>query len=88
MTQGAIPRESSSISGGTVRSASLRRFSHSSRSLLDIESLSDTDIQWPGHPRPGTQPDPGAGFVVAVVETAQPLSADEQVAGPGHGILH
>lgn len=46
MTQGAIPRESCSISGGTVRSASLRRFSHSSRSLLDIESLSDSDIQW------------------------------------------
>lgn len=45
MSRGAIPRESSSNSHRSIRSASLRKFSHTSRSLLDIESLSDSDIQ-------------------------------------------
>lgn len=46
MSRGAIPRTRSSMSRRNIRSASLRKpqFSHSSRSLLDIESLSDTDI--------------------------------------------
>ena len=44
MSRGAIPRKRSSTSRRSIRSASLRRFSHSSRSLLDIESLSDADI--------------------------------------------
>lgn len=46
MSRGAIPRASLSKSGRSIRSASLRKFSHSSRSLLDIESLSDPDIQF------------------------------------------
>lgn len=45
MSRGAIPRGSSSMPGRSLRSASLRKFSHASRSLLDIESLSDSDIQ-------------------------------------------
>ena len=45
MNRGAIPRGSSSMPGRSLRSASLRKFSHASRSLLDIESLSDSDIQ-------------------------------------------
>lgn len=46
MSPGAIPRTGSAISRRSIRSASLRKgqFSHSSRSLLDIESLSDSDI--------------------------------------------
>ena len=44
MRRGAIPRSSSSTLGRSIRSASLRKFSHSSRSLLDVESLSDADI--------------------------------------------
>ncbi|HWC17755.1 MAG TPA: hypothetical protein VG498_12115, partial [Terriglobales bacterium] len=47
MSQGAIPRSRSDKFRSSIRSASLRRakFSHSSCSLLDIESLSDTDIE-------------------------------------------
>jgi len=47
MSPGAIPRSGSAKLSGSIRSASLRRgeFSHSSRSLLDIESLSDDDIR-------------------------------------------
>jgi aspartate carbamoyltransferase catalytic subunit len=47
MSQGAVPLFRSSKFRSSIRSASLRRghFSHSSRSLLDIESLSDADIQ-------------------------------------------
>jgi aspartate carbamoyltransferase catalytic subunit len=44
MSPGAIPRSRSEMSRRSIRSASLRKFSHSSRSLLDIESLSDQDI--------------------------------------------
>ena len=44
MTRGAIPLASSKIQSRSIRSASLRAFSHHSRSLLDIESLSDADI--------------------------------------------
>jgi len=47
MSQGAIPRSRSIPLGSSLRSASLRQrqFSHSSRSLLDIESLGDSEIQ-------------------------------------------
>lgn len=46
MSRGAIPHSRSANSPRSIRSASLRkeRFSHSSRSLLDIESLRDSDI--------------------------------------------
>jgi len=46
MNPGANPRSRSETFRRSIRSASLRkgRFSHSSRSLLDIESLSDSDI--------------------------------------------
>jgi aspartate carbamoyltransferase catalytic subunit len=46
MTPGALPRSGSAKLSGSIRSASLRKrgFSHLSRSLLDIESLSDHDI--------------------------------------------
>ena len=46
MSRGAIARTRSPMSRRNIRSASLRKpqFSHSSRSLLDIESLSDADI--------------------------------------------
>lgn len=46
MTPGENPRSRSQTFRRSIRSASLRkgRFSHSSRSLLDIESLSDSDI--------------------------------------------
>jgi aspartate carbamoyltransferase catalytic subunit len=46
MNSGANPRSRSETFRRSIRSASLRkgRFSHSSRSLLDIESLSDSDI--------------------------------------------
>ena len=46
MSSGANPRSRSETFRRSIRSASLRkgRFSHSSRSLLDIESLSDSDI--------------------------------------------
>ena len=44
MRRGAIPRNSSSTLGRNIRSSSLRKFSHFSRSLLDIDSLSDSDI--------------------------------------------
>ena len=44
MKRGASPRTSSSTLGRSIRSASLRKFSHSARSLLDIESLTDADI--------------------------------------------
>jgi len=47
MSQGAIPRSRSTPLRSSLRSASLRKpqFFHSSRSLLDIESLSDAEIQ-------------------------------------------
>jgi len=47
MSPGANPRRRSETFRRSIRSASLRtgRFSHSSRSLLDIESLSDHDIR-------------------------------------------
>ena len=47
MSPGAIPRNRIQISRRSIRSASLRTlsFSHVSRSLLDIEHLSDGDIQ-------------------------------------------
>ena len=47
MSPGAIPRTGSETSRRSIRSASLRKsdFSHSARSLLDIESLSDQHIQ-------------------------------------------
>jgi len=46
MSRGALPRTRSSMPRRKIRSASLRKllFSHSSRSLLDIESLSAGDI--------------------------------------------
>ncbi|HWY67852.1 MAG TPA: aspartate carbamoyltransferase catalytic subunit [Terriglobales bacterium] len=46
MSSGANPRSRPETFRRSIRSASLRkeRFSHSSRSLLDIESLSDSDI--------------------------------------------
>lgn len=48
MNRGATPRSRSAGFRSSIRSASLRKgnFSHSSRSLLDIESLSDADIQF------------------------------------------
>ncbi len=48
MSRGATPRSRSAGFRSSLRSASLRKgiFSHSSRSLLDIESLSDSDIQF------------------------------------------
>src|SRR6185437_15633199 len=48
MKRGATPRSRSAGFRSSIRSASLRResFSHTSRSLLDIESLSDGDIQF------------------------------------------
>ena len=46
MISGENPRSRSQTFRRSIRSASLRkeRFSHSARSLLDIESLSDSDI--------------------------------------------
>ena len=46
MSSGENPRSQSQTFRRSIRSASLRkgRFSHSSRSVLDIESLSDSDI--------------------------------------------
>jgi len=48
MNRGATPRSRSAGFRSSIRSASLRKgsFSHTSRSLLDIESLSDGDIQF------------------------------------------
>src|SRR5690348_7719023 len=48
MKRGAAPRSRSAGLRSSIRSASLRKgsFSHTSRSLLDIDSLSDADIQF------------------------------------------